>query len=56
MHYFLDPQKFKTIELTDYTELRMHHYRKPNLPSESEIKFVLDNTIKNKLLDYSYKK
>jgi len=39
-----------SFESRDYNKLRMHHFRIPNLPNSSSIKFVLDNTVKEKMI------
>jgi hypothetical protein len=48
VHFILNPWETKTNWVRNYTKLRMHHYRKPNLDSLS---WVEDNTIKNILIN-----
>jgi len=42
----------KTLQVRDYEKLRMLHFRIPNLPNSQTIKFVPDNSIKNKMISY----
>jgi len=46
------PNRDKTIEIRNYSKLRMHHFRIPNLPNSEKIKFVPDLTVKNKMISY----
>jgi len=41
-----------THQVRNYEKLRMLHYRIPNLPNSQTIKFVLDNSVKNKMNSY----
>lgn len=49
MHNYYHPDYVKSVEFRDYQNLRLHHYRKPNLPSGGSIGFEVDNTIKIKM-------
>lgn len=42
-----------SFEMRNYDKLRMNHFRVPNLSWSDGIKFVLDNTIKEKMKKYS---
>lgn len=46
------PDTSKTLQVRDYKKLRMLHFRIPNLPNSQTIKFVLDNSVKNKMNSY----
>lgn len=41
-----------SFQQRNYSKLRIHHFRIPNLPMSQSIKFVLDNTIKEKMIRY----
>lgn len=43
----------KTLEVRDYNKLRMLHFRIPNLPGGHNMKYILDNNIKEKFIKFS---
>jgi len=48
--HYINNIDYNTYHCRDYDMLKMLHFRIPNLPNSSDIGFVLDNTIKNKML------